>query len=85
MDGGHQQSGRDALAADIADCQCHLVGLQRQEIIRPNREMIRFEIEPFRKEILLEGLDDIALTLKRGSAIDAFEQAQRAEAPWRWV
>jgi 3-isopropylmalate/(R)-2-methylmalate dehydratase small subunit len=46
---------------------------------------VRFEIEPYRKEILLEGLDDIAMMMKRGSAISVFEQEQRARFPWLWT
>jgi 3-isopropylmalate/(R)-2-methylmalate dehydratase small subunit len=43
-----------------------------------------FEIEPFRKQILLEGLDDLGLTLKHAGAIDAYEASQRAGRPWLW-
>lgn len=74
----------DALMQDAERADVLQVNLERQEITRPNRAVVRFEIEPFRKEILLEGLDDIALTLKRGAAIDAFETSQRTEAPWLW-
>ena len=52
------------------------VDLERQEVARPNGERLRFEIKPFRRRILLDGLDDIALTLKRASAIDALERRQ---------
>ena len=74
----------DALMQDAERAEVLQVNLERQAITRPNRAVVRFEIEPFRKEILLEGLDDIALTLKRGAAIDAFETSQRTDAPWLW-
>lgn len=44
--------------------------------------IIQFEIEPFRKECLLNGLDDIALTLKQLPLIDAFEKMRSREYPW---
>ncbi len=43
---------------------------------------VRFEVEPFRKDCLLEGLDDIDLTLEHGTEIDAFEAAQKQRQPW---
>ncbi|WP_298216263.1 3-isopropylmalate dehydratase small subunit [Acidocella sp.] len=49
------------------------VDLARQVVIRPNGEEIPFEIDPFRKHCLLNGLDDIGLTLEHASAIDAYE------------
>lgn len=61
------------------------VDLERQEIIRAGGEELNFEIEPFRKQTLLDGLDDIALTLKHSAAIDAFEARQRDERPWLWI
>ncbi len=58
------------------------VELEAQEIIRAGGEKIPFDVEPFRKDCLLNGLDDIALTLEKGAAIDAFEDRQRAAQPW---
>ncbi len=60
------------------------VELERQEITRPNGETIAFDIDPFRKHCLLNGLDDIALTLEKVAAIDNFEERQRLEQPWHW-
>jgi 3-isopropylmalate/(R)-2-methylmalate dehydratase small subunit len=60
------------------------VDLQHQTIATPWGEPIRFDIEPLRREALLEGLDGIGVTLKRGAAIDAFQQRQRAARPWVW-
>jgi len=61
------------------------VDLENQVIVRPNGERVPFEIDPFRKRCLLEGLDDIALTLAKGRAIDAFEAGQRAREPWLYA
>lgn len=57
------------------------VDLERQEITRPDGATLRFEIDPFRKYCLLNGLDDIGLTLRKEDKIAAFEQ-QRAAQPW---
>ncbi len=58
------------------------VDLARQVVVRPNGDEIRFDIDPFRKRCLLEGLDDIALTLARADAIAAYEAQRRAAEPW---
>ena len=58
------------------------VDLERQVVVRPNGEEIPFAIDPFRKHLLLNGLDDIAQTMQRGPAIDAYEAKQRADASW---
>ena len=57
------------------------VDLERQEITRPDGATLRFEIYPFRKYCLLNGLDDIGLTLRKEDKIAAFEQ-RRAAQPW---
>ena len=56
--------------------------LDAQTITTPTGEVIRFEVDPFRKHCLLEGLDDIGLTLQHVDAIRAYEAKRRAEAPW---
>jgi len=58
------------------------VNLERQEITRPDGEVIQFEVDPFRKHCLLEGLDDIGLTLKKDKGIGSFEERDRASHPW---
>jgi 3-isopropylmalate/(R)-2-methylmalate dehydratase small subunit len=58
------------------------VDLERQVVVRPNGEEIHFEIDPFRKHLLLNGLDDIGQTMQRAPAIDAYEQKLREEQPW---
>lgn len=60
------------------------VDLEKQEITGPDGGRIGFEIDPFRKHCLLNGLDDIALTLRKAAAIDGFEARQRAARPWLW-
>ena len=57
------------------------VDLAAQEIRGPDGGTIRFEIDPFRKRCLMEGLDDIGLTLEKAPAIAAFEE-KVAERPW---
>ncbi len=58
------------------------VDLPSQEIRGPDGGAIHFDIDPFRKRCLLEGLDDIALTLEKADAIEAFEKRARLERPW---
>ncbi len=58
------------------------IDLENQEITRPNGEKISFDIDPFLKHCLLEGLDEVSLTLRKSASIDAFEQRQRAAQPW---
>jgi len=58
------------------------VDLEKQEITRPDGSIIGFEVDAFKKECLLNGLDDIGLTLKKETAIDKFEESYGATAPW---
>jgi 3-isopropylmalate/(R)-2-methylmalate dehydratase small subunit len=58
------------------------IDLEAQTITRPGGQVIRFEIEPFRKHCLLHGLDDIGLTLEKTAAIDAYESQGRRDRPW---
>jgi 3-isopropylmalate/(R)-2-methylmalate dehydratase small subunit len=58
------------------------VDLAKQEITRPNGETIRFELDPFRKHCLLNGLDDIGLTMAKAPAIDGYEAKQKTAQPW---
>jgi 3-isopropylmalate/(R)-2-methylmalate dehydratase small subunit len=58
------------------------VDLEKQEIRGPDGGMINFEMDPFRKQCLLEGLDDIGQTLQRKGRIDSFEEQQKAQQPW---
>ncbi|MDR5891954.1 3-isopropylmalate dehydratase small subunit [Halomonas mongoliensis] len=56
--------------------------LEHQRLTTPAGEVIEFEVDPFRKHCLLEGLDDIGITLKDEEAIRAFETKHRAARPW---
>ncbi len=58
------------------------VDLEAQEIRGPDGRVIKFDIDPFRKRCLMEGLDDIGLTLEKADAIEDFEQEARAARPW---
>ena len=58
------------------------VDLEKQEVHAPNGVVYPFEIDPFLKECLLEGLDDIGLTMQRGETIGGFEGGQRSQQPW---
>ncbi len=59
------------------------IDLAEQIVLRPNGEKIRFEIDPFRKHLLLNGLDDIGQTLQHAPAIDSYEARQREEKSWQ--
>ncbi len=61
------------------------VDLENQLITRSNGETIAFEVEPFRRHCLLNGLDDIGLTLQQEAAISAYETQQREKMPWLWA
>ena len=58
------------------------VDLEKQTITRGNEFSFEFEIDPFRKHCLLNGLDDIGLTMEKNAHIDAFEDKRAAEQPW---
>ncbi len=58
------------------------VDLENQRITTPSGEILEFEVDEFRKHCLLEGLDDIGITLKDEDAIRAFEEKHRAARPW---
>ena len=58
------------------------VDLEKQEITGPDGGKITFEIDPFRKHCLVNGLDDIGLTLEKSAAIDSFEAARQQTQPW---
>ncbi len=58
------------------------IDLAAQQVIEPNGQTHGFEIDAFRKQCLLEGLDDIGLTLQAADQIKAYEAKRREEAPW---
>ena len=58
------------------------VDLENQRVTGPDGEIFPFEIDPFRKHCLLNGLDDIGLTFEKTNLIDTFEARHRAAQPW---
>ncbi|HAJ47664.1 MAG TPA: 3-isopropylmalate dehydratase small subunit [Alphaproteobacteria bacterium] len=58
------------------------VDLQTQEIRGPDGGCIKFDVDPFRKQCLLNGWDDIGLTLRHEAAVSAFEEQRRLAQPW---
>ena len=59
------------------------IDLESQTITRPDGEKVHFEIDAFRKHCLLNGLDDIGLTVQKGAEIAAYEEKARG-APWQF-
>ncbi|HYM04464.1 MAG TPA: 3-isopropylmalate dehydratase small subunit [Stellaceae bacterium] len=60
------------------------IDLANQTITRPDGAVVPFEIDPFRKHCLLNGLDDVGLTLEKVPAIASFEEKNRMSQPWLW-
>ena len=58
------------------------IDLEKQEITRPDGGVIKFNVDSFRKYCLLNGFDDIGLTLREKSKIDGFEAERRQSMPW---
>ena len=58
------------------------VDLEKQEVRGPDGGVVKFEIDAHRKHCLLNGLDDIGLTLVKQKAIDSYEAKAKAERPW---
>jgi len=58
------------------------VDLEAQEISTSEGEVFSFQVDAFKKKCLLEGLDDIGLTMEKGASIDAFEATAAQARPW---
>ena len=58
------------------------IDLAAQEITAPDGSKVAFDVDPFRKHCLLNGLDDIGLTLMKDDKIAAFETARKTSSPW---
>jgi 3-isopropylmalate/(R)-2-methylmalate dehydratase small subunit len=58
------------------------VDLETQTVTTPSGESFAFDIDPFRKHCLLNGLDEIGLTLQQAEKIKAFEAKHRQRQPW---
>ncbi len=61
------------------------VDLQQQTVITPQNEVFSFAVDAFRKHCLVNGLDEIGLTLQHTEKIKQFEQKRRAEQPWLFM
>jgi 3-isopropylmalate/(R)-2-methylmalate dehydratase small subunit len=61
------------------------IDLEKQEVTGPDGGFVHFEIDPFRKHCLLNGVDDIGLTLEKAVDIDSFEARDRIQRPWMWA
>ena len=75
----------DLLAADIEATQGAgrvSIDLEAQTILSPSGKRYTFEIDPRRREGLLQGLDEVALTLQRDRQIRDFQAADKAARPW---
>ncbi len=74
----------DALRADASDTENPelTVDLVNMQISRPNGVTVPFELDAFRRECLLDGLDDIGLTMQKGDKIDSYEAKQKDAQPW---
>ncbi len=69
-------------AAEGGDNARITIDLENQQVTAPDGTVHAFEIDPFKKQCLLEGLDDIALTLDKATAIDTFENDRKLTHPW---
>lgn len=58
------------------------IDLSTQTVTSPSKQVFHFEVDDFRKHCLLNGLDDISLTLQQADAIQAYEEKRQQEAPW---
>jgi 3-isopropylmalate/(R)-2-methylmalate dehydratase small subunit len=80
---------KDELAALMAEITANegvkfTVDLEAEKLTTPGGIVIHIEVDPFRKESLLGGLDDIDWTLKHVDKITAFEEKQKQTLPWLW-
>ena len=58
------------------------IGLEKQEIAGPDGGVVRFEVDAFKKHCLLNGLDEVGLTMEKGDRISAYEARAAGERPW---
>lgn len=74
----------DQLFSEVEDAEGYSlqIDLATQKVTTPSGESFSFEVDEFRKHCLLNGLDDIGVTLEDADAIRAYEQARRKSAPW---
>ena len=67
---------------EVAETDPISIDLEHQVVTTPFQDRFAFEIDPFRKHCLVEGLDEVALTLTHKAQIEAYEARLRAEQPW---
>lgn len=67
---------------EVAQTDPITIDLEAQTVTTPFQDRFSFEIDPFRKHCLLDGLDEVGLTLARDAAITAYENKGQAELPW---
>jgi len=67
---------------EVAQTDPISIDLESQTVTTPFQDRFTFEIDPFRKHCLLDGLDEVGLTLARGEAIAAYEQKSAGATPW---
>ncbi|RTZ66207.1 MAG: 3-isopropylmalate dehydratase small subunit [Aquificaceae bacterium] len=74
----------DKLFAEIESTEAYelTVDLEKQTVQTPSGEIYPFEVDAFKKHCMLNGLDDIGLTLQHADAIKAYEEKRKQEAPW---
>jgi 3-isopropylmalate/(R)-2-methylmalate dehydratase small subunit len=72
------------IAQLTADGSALTVDLVAQHIVLPGGDTVAFEVDPMRREALLEGLDDITRTLNQVNTIEAWQARDRQARPWVW-
>jgi 3-isopropylmalate/(R)-2-methylmalate dehydratase small subunit len=74
----------DGLFADVEASEGYelTIDLENQNVIKPNGQTIGFEVDAFRKHCLINGLDDIGLTLQDADDISAYENKRKETSPW---
>ena len=74
----------DALMADASDAENPELTIDLEEMLirRPNGGAISFKLEEFRRDCLLDGLDDIGITMQKNESIGTFEEKQKQNQPW---
>jgi 3-isopropylmalate/(R)-2-methylmalate dehydratase small subunit len=75
----------DVLMKAAANKEQLTVDLPNQKVMRENGESFAFDIDPFRKHCLVNGLDDIGLTLEHQTEITSFEKQQKGSQPWLYA
>src|SRR5437868_6297769 len=79
----HPGRPRQAVRRRRARLQRHIsIDLAAQEIRGPDGGTVKFEIDPFRKHCLLNGLDDIGLTMEKKASIDSYEAKAKTARAW---